>query len=142
MEKENISPKEMENILNKKSGLMAISEMAPDFRHIENMSYEQEKAKLAIQVFTEKVAEYISRYAAKMSGIDAIVFTGGIGENQIKVRESICKRLTFMGVELDEDINNVKSEEVKISKDNSKVAVYVIPTDEEYMIAKDTISLI
>lgn len=142
MEKENISPKEMEGILNKKSGLAAISKLAPDFRYIEEMSSENVNAKLAVDIFSEKIAEYISRYACKMYGVDAIVFTGGIGENQINVRKKVCEHLKFMGLEIDDNKNNIKGEVSKISTDFSKVKAYVIPTDEEMMIAIDTLNLI
>ena len=142
MEKENISPKEMESILNKKSGLSGVSKMSPDFRYIENMSYENEDAKLVINIFAQKVAEYILRYASKMHGLDAVVFTGGIGENQINVRKKICEHLEFIGLELDEKANMVKSETREISTATSKVAAYVIPTDEEMAIAIDTVNLI
>jgi len=142
MERENISAKDMETILNKKSGLAAVSEMVPDFRSIEENSHEDEKAKLAINIFSEKVAEYIARYAAKMSGIDAIVFTGGIGENQINIRKAICERLGFLGLDFDEQANNVKGELTRISTKDSKVSAYIIPTDEEMMIALDTLNLI
>ena len=141
MEKENISPKDMENILNKKSGLSGVSKMAPDFRHVENMSYENEDAKLVIDIFTEKVAEYILRYASKMRGIDAVVFTGGIGENQANVRRKIWARLEFMGLNIDDEANAARGEAIKISK-YSKVEAYVIPTDEEMVIAIDTMNLI
>jgi len=142
MDKENISPKEMESILNRKSGLSGMTELAPDFRYIESVSDENKDASLAVDVFTTKVAEYISRYAAKMSGIDAVVFTGGIGENQINVRKKVCEHLTFMGLEISNELNKVKSEERKITTNDSKVLAYVIPTDEEYMIAKDTLEII
>jgi len=142
MEKENISPVEMENILNKKSGLASVCNMAPDFRHIEEMSYENEDAKLAINIFCEKVAEYICRYASKMYGIDALVFTGGIGENQVNIRKKVCEHLKFMGLEFDENKNMLKGEAVKVSLDSSKINAFVIPTDEEMMIAIDTLNLI
>ncbi len=142
MEKENISAKEMENILNKKSGLSGLSKHAPDFRYIEELSSSDSEANLVINMFCEKVAEYVARYAAKMSGVDGVVFTGGIGENQINVRNKICEHLKFMGLEIDENKNNIKSELVKITKDSSKVMAYVIPTDEEMMIAIDTLNLI
>ena len=142
MEKENISAKDMESMLNKKSGLSGVSKMSPDFRYIENMSYENEDAKLVINIFTEKVAEYILRYAAKMHGVDVVVFTGGIGENQINVRKMICEHLDFIGLKLDEQANVVKSEVRKISTDTSKIVAYVIPTDEEMAIAIDTVNLI
>ena len=142
IEKEGLTPSEMESILNKKSGISAICEMAPDFRQIESESYENERAHLAIDVFSSKVAEYIARYASSMYGIDAIVFTGGIGENQINVRREIVKHLEFLGAKLDVEKNNVKSVETKISTDDSKIQIYIIPTDEEMMIAEDTLKLI
>ena len=142
MEKENISPKEMENVLNKKSGLSAISKLAPDFRHIEEMSTVKVDAELSVNIFVEKIAEYILRYASKMYGIDVVVFTGGIGENQTNVRRKVCEHLQFIGLEIDDTKNNIKGEVAKISKDASKVSAYVIPTDEEMMIAIDTLNLI
>ena len=92
--------------------------------------------------FKYSVASYIAKYAACMNGIDAIVFTGGVGENQINIRKGICEQLTFMGVEIDAERNNVRSEEKLVSKDSSKVKVYVIPTNEELMIAKETERLV
>ena len=142
MKREDISPDKMEEILNKKSGIAAVSKLSPDFRHIEEMSSINEDAKLAINIFCEKVAEYIVRYAAKMSGVDAIVFTGGIGENQINVRKKICSHLRFIGLDFDENANNVKAEVARVSSNSSKVHAYVIPTDEEMMIALDTVKLI
>lgn len=142
MDKDKISPREMNSILNKKSGLSAIAKMEPDFRAIESKTKENEKAKVAISIFIDRVAEYIARYAVKLGGIDCIVFTGGIGENQIDVRQEISDKLAFMGVQIDTEKNNIKGEEKEISKDTSNVKVYVIPTDEEMMIAKQTMSLI
>ena len=143
MKKENISAAEMENILNKKSGVAGISGLAPDFRVIELESYEDnERAKIAMESFKYAVASYIAKYAVAMNGIDYIVFTGGIGENQINIRKGICEKLTFMGVDVDADANNMRGEEKVISKPDSKVKVYVIPTNEELMIAKETQRLI
>lgn len=143
MKKENISAAEMENILNKKSGVAGISGLAPDFRVIELESYEDnERAKIAMESFKYAVASYIAKYAVAMNGIDYIVFTGGIGENQINIRKGICEKLTFMGVDVDADANNMRGEEKVISKPNSKVKVYVIPTNEELMIAKETQRLV
>ena len=141
MEKERLSPNEMEQLLNKKSGLSGISKLAPYFRYIESVSCENEDAALAVDMFARKVAEYILRYAAVMKGLDIIVFTGGIGENQIKVRKKVCEYLEVLGVKVDEEANNVKGETAKISK-YSKIEVYVIPTDEEMAIAIDTVNLI
>ena len=143
MKKENKTAEEVENILNKKSGVQGISGLAPDFRVIENESMNGNKrALLAMKNFKYSVASYIAKYAACMNGIDAIVFTGGVGENQINIRKGICEQLTFMGVEIDAERNNVRSEEKLVSKDSSKVKVYVIPTNEELMIAKETERLV
>lgn len=143
MKKEGKSADEVESILNKKSGVQGISGLAPDFRVIENESMSGNKrAELAMKNFKYSVAQYIARYAVTMNGIDAIVFTGGVGENQINIRKGICEQLTFMGVEIDADKNNVRSEEKLVSKDSSKVKVYVIPTNEELMIAKETERLV
>ncbi len=143
MKKENLSADEIESILNKKSGLQAISGLVPDFREIELASYEKgSMAETAIKSFTYAIAGYIAKYAVAMRGIDYLVFTGGIGENQFNVRKWICEQLEFMGIMLDEDLNNVRSEEKLISKPDSKVKIYVIPTNEELMIAKETQRLI
>ena len=95
-----------------------------------------------MDIFKYSIASYIAKYAVAMNGIDAIVFTGGVGENQINIRKGICKQLEFMGVEIDEEANNVRSEEKLISKPTSKVKIYIIPTNEELMIAKETLRLI
>ena len=142
MEKAHIAPLEMNRILNKESGLAAISKMVPDFREIEAKSSETEEAKTAIDIFNSTVAQYIARYAVKLGGLDTLVFTGGIGENQIQVREAICNLLKFMGVEIDSQKNNVKGEERDISALDSKVKIYVVPTNEEMMIAKETMETI
>ena len=143
MKKEGISAEEMENILNKKSGVQGISGLAPDFRVIENASNEgDEKAKIAMENFKYAVASYIAKYAVAMNGVDYIVFTGGVGENQINIRKGICQKLAFMGAEIDEEANQVRSEEKLVSKSNSKIKIYVIPTDEELMIAKETMRLV
>ena len=143
MKKENLSSSEMEDILNKKSGVAGISGLAPDFRVIEDASNAgDEKAKIAMDCFKYSVASYIAKYAVAMNGVDYIIFTGGVGENQINIRRGICEQLTFMGVDIDIDANNMRGEEKLVSKPDSKVKVYVIPTNEELMIAKETIRLI
>ena len=143
MKKENLTPEEIENKLNKESGVQGISGLAPDFREIEAESVNgNERADIAMKSFKYAVASFIAKYAVAMNGVDAIVFTGGVGENQIKIREGICNQLTFMGVEIDPEKNNIRSEEKLVSKDSSKVKVYVIPTNEELMIAKETERLI
>lgn len=139
MKKENKTADEVETLLNKVSGVQGISGLAPDFRVIENESVQGNKrALIAMNNFKYSVAGFVAKYAAAMNGVDAIIFTGGVGENQINIRKGICERLGFMGVQLDENRNNVRSEETLISKDSSKVRIYVIPTNEELMIARET----
>ena len=143
MKKEKLSAQEMEDILNKNSGVSGISGLAPDFRVIEQAANDgDEKAQIAMDNFKYSVASFIAKYAVAMNGIDSIIFTGGVGENQINIRKGICEQLKFMGVELDNEKNQIRSEEKLISKDTSKVKVYVIPTNEELMIAKETQKLI
>ena len=143
MKKECLTPDEMESILNKQSGLSAISGMAPDFREIEEASNtNNEMAKIAIDEFNYAIAGYIAKYAVALNGVDYIIFTGGIGENQINIRKGICQKLEFMGIDIDLEANNMRGEEKVISTPDSKVKVYVIPTNEELMIAKETERLI
>ena len=140
MDRENLTTKEVTTVLNKKSGLYGITGLNPDFREIELASYEDDKpkAKVAIELFTKIIAQFVAKYAVSLKGIDAVVFTGGIGENQINIRKKICENLEWMGLKLDLERNNVRSEEKKISTDDSKIAAFVIPTDEEMVIARDT----
>ena len=139
MKKEKLTAQEMEDILNKKSGVSGISGLAPDFRVIENASNEgNERAQIAISSFNYAIAGDIAKYAAEMDSLDYIVFTGGIGENQINIRKGICEKLKFMGVDLDLEANNMRGEEKVISTPQSKIKVYVIPTNEELMIARET----
>ena len=143
MNKENITPSEMENILNKKSGKLGLSGVSIDDRDIEAAANEGNKrAKLAIENFVYQVAGYIGRFAAQMNGVDVITFEAGIGENGITARKEICDYLGFLGVKIDDDKNNVRGKEVEISTPDSKVKVYVIPTNEELMIARETRDLI
>ena len=144
MEKENLSAKEVNALLNKKSGLYGITGLDPDFRQIELASYEEDKPKahIAIEIFTKSIAQFIAKYAVSMGGIDLVVFTGGIGENQINIRKKICNYLKFMGLEIDEEVNNVRGEEILITKPESKIKAYIIPTNEELVIARDTKALV
>ena len=143
MKKDKLSAEQMENILNKESGVAGISGLAPDFRVIEQAANEgDEQADIAMQVFKYSVSSYIAKYAVAMNGVDYIIFTGGVGENQVNIRKGICEQLKFMGVEIDEEANKTRGEEKIISKDNSNVKIYVIPTNEELMIAKETLRLI
>ena len=143
MEKENISPADMETLLNKKSGKLGISGVSSDDRDVEAAANEGNKrAQLAMDVFMYQVAGYIGRFAAQMNGVDVITFEAGIGENGIAVRKGICDYLGFLGVKIDEEKNNCKGEEVEISTPDSKVKVYVVPTNEELMIARETMDLV
>lgn len=143
MKKENLTPAQMEDLLNKKSGLSGMSNLVPDFREIEIASNEgQPDAKIAVENFNYTIASYVAKYAVAMNGVDYIIFTGGIGENQINIRKGICEKLEFMGVKLDVDANNMRGEEKVISTPDSKIKVYVIPTNEELMIAKETLRLV
>ena len=144
MEKEKLTPSETNRLLNKKSGLYGITGLNPDFREIELASYEDDKpkAKIAIELFTKAIAQFIAKYAVSMGGLDVVVFTGGIGENQINVRKKISDNLKFMGLKIDEEANNVKGEERLITLPDSKIRAYIIPTNEELVIARDTKKLI
>ena len=143
MKKEGWTPEEAENMLNKKSGVQGISGLAPDFREIEAASYgDNERAAIAIEKFKYEIASYIAKYAVAMNGVDYIVFTGGVGENQINIRKGICEKLEFMGVKIDVEANNVRGVEKEISAPDSKVKVYLVPTNEELMIAKETARLV
>jgi len=142
MEKENISIAKADEILNKKSGVLGISGVSSDFRDIEEAAQKgNERAQLALDVYVHYVKKYIGAYAAVMNGVDAIVFTAGLGENSASMRSSICKDMSYLGVELDEAKNNVRGKETDVSKDGSKVKVLLIPTNEELMIARDTAEL-
>lgn len=141
MLKEGINIHRMNEILNKRSGVLGISGISSDFRDLEDAKSTNPRAKLALDVFSNKVKKYIAAYAAVMGGIDAVVFTGGIGENGIEMREDICEGLSFMGIELDKEKNNVRGKEKIISKDGTKVSLLVVPTNEELTIARDTVKL-
>lgn len=139
MKKENLTPDEIEEILNKKSGVLGISGVSPDFRDIEKEADNGNKrAFLAREAYCYNVACYIAKYAVALNGIDAIAFTAGIGENQINIRKRICEHLEWMGVKLDLDANNTRGEDKEISTVDSKIKVWVVPTNEELVIARDT----
>jgi len=143
MEKENLSIQEVNDLLNKKSGVLGISEISQDFRDIEDaVAKNNEQALLALDIFAYTVAQYIAKYIVSMGGIDTIVFTAGVGENGPETREKVSNYLKCFGVELDAEANKPKGKEGIISTDNSKIAVYVVPTNEELMIARDTMELI
>jgi len=137
MKKENLIPEEMENILNKESGAFGVSMVSVDFRDIEAEALGKH-AKLALDVYHYSIAEYIARCAVAMGGIDVLTFTAGVGEKSPYSRNEICKYLGVLGVEISGKANIVKGEEAEISSATSKVKVFIIPTNEELMIAKET----
>ena len=133
----------MSNLLNKKSGVAGITDGMSDMRDVENAANEgNERAQLALDMYFYRIKKYIGAYAAAMDGVDIIVFTAGVGENQVGMREEVCKGLGYLGVKFDAEKNNVRGQEAVISADDSKVTVCVIPTDEELMIATDTMNLL
>ena len=141
--KEGLSLDEMSEVLNKKSGMLGISGVSSDGRDLEAAAETGNKrAQLALDVFDYRVIKYIGAYAAAMNGVDAIAFTAGIGENNIKMRKDVCSSLTYLGVKLDEEKNNVRGEERIISADDSKVQVLLVPTNEELAIARETLALV
>ncbi|WP_130864493.1 acetate/propionate family kinase [Bacilliculturomica massiliensis] len=141
-QKENLPQGEMNNILNKKSGVLGISGISSDFRDIEQAAEDgNERAQLAQRVFAHKVRFYIGAYMAEMNGVDAIVFTAGVGENDIGMRDIICQDLSNLGIKMDLIRNKVRGKETVISSDDSKVKILLIPTNEELMIARDTVEL-
>ena len=143
MKNENISPDDMELVLNKESGILGLSGVSADFRDIEAEAAKGNKrAELSIDAYAYKVAQYIASYIVSLGGLDVIAFTAGIGENQYNARRKICENLKCFGVEIDETKNHEFREEGRISTSNSKVEVWVVPTNEELMIAKDTQALI
>ena len=143
MNKYGFTADEMLNILNKKSGVLGISGVGSDFRDLEKAAKEgNERAQLALDKFAYEVRKYIGSYAAAMGGVDIITFTAGVGENGPDMRESICEGLGFLGVHVDHEKNQVRGKETDISAADSTVKVYVIPTNEELMIARDTLALV
>jgi len=141
MDKTGMNINEMLNALNKKSGLLGLSELSNDMRDVARTAQEgNKKSELAINKFVHVVKKYIGSYAAIMNGVDAIAFSAGTGENRDDIREKIMKDFEYLGVDFDFDANKnfVRGENFKISKDSSKVAVYIIPTDEEMSIARQT----
>ncbi len=146
MEKENLTVAQVNDILNKKSGLLGVSQLSSDSRDIEDaIAHGNEKAILADKIMSYQIKKYIGAYAAAMGGLDAVVFTAGLGENNPALRADVCKDMAFLGIELDEEVNAKtlrQSDTVEISKPSSKVKVYVIPTNEELVIARDTAALV
>ena len=146
MGKEGYTPDEMSNFMNKNCGLLGVSGVSSDARDIEAAIREgNENAMLAANILAYGIKKYIGSYAAALNGLDAVVFTAGMGENNVELRQRVCKDMEFLGIEIDEEINaktSRQSDYVRISKPESKVQVYVIPTNEELMIARDTEALV
>ena len=133
----------MGTLLNKKSGVAGLTGGSSDMRDVENAAKNGDaRAKLAQDMYFYRIKKYIGAYAAAMGGLDVVVFTAGVGENQVSMRSEVCKDMEFLGIKFDESKNNVRGEEAIISADDSKVKVVVIPTDEELMIATDTMNLL
>lgn len=144
MKKHNLSVDDLQKIINKESGVLGVTEMSSDMREIEAADKNGvERAQLALSMYEQRITKYVGAYAAEMGGVDIIVFTGGVGENQTGVRENVCAPLAFMGVEIDKAVNDVtRGTETIISTPSSRVKVVVVPTDEELMIARDTEAIV
>lgn len=143
MEKLGLQPQEMAEYLNKQSGVLGISGVSSDMREVEAAAADgNSRARLALDMYCYRIKKYIGAYAAAMGGVDIIVWTAGVGENQTDVREDSCKGLEYLGIKIDHEANNTQGKEAVISAPDSKVTVCVIPTDEELMIAKDTMALL
>ena len=143
MLKHHLTPEQLQTIINKQSGMAGVTEISSDMREIEAaVNAGNERAKLGLDMYELRITKYIGAYAAEMGGVDIIVFTGGVGENQTGLRSDVCAPLAFMGVEIDAEANKVRGEEALISTPSSRVKVCVIPTDEELMIARDTEALV
>ena len=143
MEKTNMSPKEIDNAINKESGLLALSRKSSDSRDIEDgIASGDENCILAQKMYVRRIVDYIAKYYVEMKGCDAIVFTAGIGEKAVDTRRDILNELDVLGIYLDEEDNNSRGKECMISTKDSKIECWVIPTDEELMIARDTMNLI
>ena len=142
-QKEVFSTADMQKLINKNSGVLGVSGVSSDMRDIENaVAAGNERAQLALDMYEYRITKYIGAYTAALGGVDVIVFTGGVGENQTGTREKICRQLEFLGIDFDAEKNKTRGEEIELTRQGSKVRVVVIPTDEEYMIACDTAALV
>lgn len=143
MKRLNLDADGLMNLINKKSGVLGVSEISSDMRDIEDaVARGEEKAILALDMYEYRILKYIGAYTAVLGGVDVIVFTGGVGENQTSTREKICRQLEYLGVTFNAEANNTRGREIEISGADSKVKVVVIPTDEEMMIARDTADIV
>ena len=143
MQRQGLDADGLQKVIQKESGVLGVSGISNDMRDIEaGITAGNERAKLAMDMYEYRILKYIGAYTAVLGGVDIIVFTGGVGENQTGTREAICRQLAFMGVTFNAEANKVRGEEIEISGKDSKVHVVVIPTDEEMMIAQDTYSIV
>ncbi|MBC6696234.1 acetate kinase [Terrisporobacter mayombei] len=143
MRKENLNADQLDNLMNKQSGVYGMTGISSDFRDIEDAAANgDEKAQVALDAYAQRVKKYIGSYAAEMNGVDAVVFTAGVGENGIDMREAIATNMEFLGMKLDKEANKVRGKERVISTEDSKVKILLIPTNEELMIARDTLALV
>ena len=139
MEQDALTAKDLSKIINKDSGVLGVTGISSDMRDIEAaIEKGDDRAKLAMDMYEYRIIKYIGEYTAVLGGVDIIVFTGGVGENQITTREKVCRQLAYLGIDFDPEANKERGKEVEITKQGSKVKVVVIPTDEEMMIAEDT----
>ena len=144
MKKEGLSPEEVEKLLNSKSGLLGVSGISSDCRDItEAQNAGNKRAALAMDILVHYIKKIIGSYVAEMNGVDALVFTAGIGENDRNVRARVCREMSYLGIEIDEDVNMncERGVDVELTKAGAKVRTFVLPTNEEYMIALDTLNL-
>ena len=143
MRKENLDADGIDNVMNKQSGVYGMTGISSDFRDIEDAAAKgDEKAQVALDAYAQRVKKYIGSYAAEMNGVDAVVFTAGVGENGIDMREAIATNMEFLGMKLDKEANKVRGKETVISTEDSAVKILLIPTNEELMIARDTVALV
>ena len=143
MRKENLNADQLDAMMNKQSGVYGMTGISSDFRDIEGAAEKgDEKAQVALDAYVQKVKKYIGSYAAEMNGVDAVVFTAGVGENGIEIREAIASNMEFLGMKLDKEANKVRGKERVISTEDSAVKILLVPTNEELMIARDTLALV
>lgn len=143
IERKNLDHAALSKLVNKQSGVLGVSGISSDMRDIEDaIANGNERAKLALEMYEYRILKYIGAYTAVLGGVDVIVFTGGVGENQLSTREYLCKKLAYLGITFNEEANKQRGKEVEISGADSKVKVVVIPTDEELMIAQDTAAIV
>lgn len=143
MKEMNLDHEGLLKLINKQSGVLGVTELSSDMRDIEDaIAAGNDRARLAMDMYELRIIKYIGAYTAELGGVDVIVFTGGVGENQLGTREVVCRQLAFLGVDFDPEANKVRGKEVELTRPGSKVRVVVIPTDEELMIAQDTAAIV